>query len=203
MIGWLSGGRLENEIWKDVSKTYWEYNGSDVMQTVKEWALQNPQLLNGAKAKGKKPKKRSHAHAPTTVDLPADNLVEKLSLLLNLGTTLDHEPVAPEEALTISSTSKGTPAGKSKESKATTSKGKGKRKASELSDEDDDLDSDESEFDEFGFGVPFDFPEPEPEPPAGGSSRKKRATTASKGKGKGKAKAKQATEDEELDPKVF
>lgn len=194
MIGWLGAKRPENVIWDDVSATYWKYNGLNAMQTVKEWSLENPQLINGAKAKAKKPKKRVHAPS-TLVELPVDNLVEKLSLLLDLGTTLDHEPVVPEESLTISSKTMGKSPSKPKDAKASTSKGKGKRKASELSDDDDD---DIDSYDEFELAAGIDFASPEPT--TGGSSRKKRGTTASKGKKP--AKAKQVAEDEDSDPKV-
>lgn len=202
MIGWLGAKRPENVIWDDVSATYWKYNGLNAMQTVKEWSLENPQLINGAKAKAKKQKKRAHAPS-TSVELPVDNLVEKLSLLLDLGTTLDHEIIVPEESLTISSKTKGKSPSKPKDAKSSTSKGKGKRKASTLSDDDDDLDLDLDSYDESELAVGVDPASPEPS--AGGSSRKKRATTASKGtasKGKGKAKAKQVAEDEDSDPKV-
>jgi len=199
MIGWLASKRPENAIWEDVSKVYWKENALNVMQTVKEWAAENPQLVNGLKVRAKKQKKK--ATALPVVDIPADNLVEKLSILLDLGTTLDHESAAPEESLTVSSKPKGKPSSKFKEAKTTKSKGKGKRKASELSDDDDDDLEFDSDLSTDGLNHATDD-HAEPESAAGGSSRKKRATTTSKGKGKSEAKAKQVAEDENLGPKV-
>lgn len=198
MIGWLASKRPENAIWEDVSTVYWKHNALKVMQTVKEWSAENPQLVNGLKVKAKKQKKKG-AIMPV-VDSPPDNLVEKLSLLLDLGTTLDTEPAASEESLTVSSKSKGKPASKGKEVKVPQSKGKGKRKASELSDNDDDLGYD-SIFSGDGFEQDADD-HAEPGPAAGGPSRKKRATTAAKGKGKSQSKAKQVAEDKKLSAKV-
>ena len=46
MIYWLKTINLKDAIWKEVSEMYWKYHGHKVLDTVKEWAIANPGMLN-------------------------------------------------------------------------------------------------------------------------------------------------------------
>jgi len=90
MIGWLENQfnirESKEYIWKDISHTYWKHNGRAALETVKGWAVDNPDLVHfGARASAKKKKGKSKEVQPEPVPTSGgQDLVEKLSQCLGL-----------------------------------------------------------------------------------------------------------------------
>jgi hypothetical protein len=88
MIGWIenkfSVPDSKEYIWKEISQTYWKHNGKAALETVKAWAVDNPDLVKfGAKALGSKKRKGKNKEVqPESV--PTQDLVEKLAQCLCL-----------------------------------------------------------------------------------------------------------------------
>jgi hypothetical protein len=88
MIGWLENKfnipESTEYVWKDISQTFWKHNGKAAFETVKTWAVDNPDLVKfGAKALGlRKRKGKNKEVQPDSV--PTQDLVEKLAQCLGL-----------------------------------------------------------------------------------------------------------------------
>jgi hypothetical protein len=88
MIGWLentfSVSDSKDYVWKDISQLYWKHNGKAALETVKGWAVDNPDLEKfGAKAAAPKRRKgKSKEVQPGSV--PTQDLVDKLAQCLGL-----------------------------------------------------------------------------------------------------------------------
>jgi hypothetical protein len=88
MIGWLenkfSNSDSKEYVWKDISQMYWKNNGKAAFETVKVWAVDNPDLEKfGPKATAPKKRKGKNKDPPTD-SVQTQDLVEKLANCLGL-----------------------------------------------------------------------------------------------------------------------
>lgn len=88
MIGWLenrfSSPDSKEYVWKDISQTYWKNKGKAAFETVKAWAVENPDLEKfGAKLVAPKRRKGKNKDVQPEAG-PTQDLVEKLAKCLGL-----------------------------------------------------------------------------------------------------------------------
>lgn len=114
MISWLEN-EFKNPIlpeapWKDISQTYWKYNGLEVLKTVREWSKENPAITNfdplnptGKKIKKKAKKAAAMAEPGSAQPSQAVNLLQKMENLLGIKT----ETVEPSKIGGLMSRIKG------------------------------------------------------------------------------------------------
>jgi baculoviral IAP repeat-containing protein 6 len=88
MIGWLENKfsipDAKDYVWKDISQMYWKHNGKAAFETVKAWAVDNPDLEKfGAKSAAPK-RRKGKSKEVQAGSVPTQDLVEKLAQCLGL-----------------------------------------------------------------------------------------------------------------------
>jgi hypothetical protein len=88
MIGWLENKfnlpESKEYVWKEISQTYWKHNGKTAFETVKAWAVDNPDLVRfGAKPMVARKRKGKNKEIQPELG-PTQDLVEKLAQCLGL-----------------------------------------------------------------------------------------------------------------------
>ncbi|KUJ15397.1 uncharacterized protein LY89DRAFT_735511 [Mollisia scopiformis] len=100
MIAWVENTfqdpKAKEHVWADISKTYWKYNGKNVLAEVDTWVPDNPRLLNFSPNLPYPlgPKKGRGKSVPNT-QIQGVNLLNKLAVVLGLDPP--YPDVEPED----------------------------------------------------------------------------------------------------------